>query len=167
MTAGKPPRRHNPNSGRSNPKCFRKPTLPGEPRAKQVLARQNKFLQAFSAAGTIQGAARAAKINRETVRQWRHNDAAFEELFQNADSDVTGLLEDSAMTDALGHWDPKKKRNVGACTITRIFLLKSRDPEKYRDNLKVEHAGEPPVRFTLNLGDAHPIDAHPIDEAKP
>lgn len=123
----------------------------------QVRKRQDRFLLAFSKIGTIARAAVAAKIAKETVRLWRKCDAEFEKRFQSIDLDVTGMLEDSAVDDALGQFDEKTGRYKGGDTITRIFLLKARRPEIYRDNTRLEaelrdKAGNVTI-FTLKLGD--------------
>ena len=108
----------------------------------QVRKRQDRFILAFSKTGTILRASIASKISRETVRLWRKFDPAFEKRFQNLDLDVTSLLEDSAVDSAIGRWDDVEQRYVGGDSILKIFLLKARKPLIYRDQVKVEHAGE-------------------------
>ena len=100
-------------------------------RSAQVRKRQTAFLDAFVKTGTILGACRRIGISRETVRKWRRDDAAFEKLFQDADLDITETLETKSMSMAM----------AGDGTQL-IFLLKARNPKKYRDFVKVEHAGE-------------------------
>ncbi len=108
----------------------------------QVRKRQDRFLLAFSKTGTIMRAAIASKITKQCVSLWRRNDPAFEKRFQDLELEVTSLLEESAVDSALGRWDAKEKRYVGGDSILKIFLLKSRKPLIYRDQFKVEHAGE-------------------------
>lgn len=107
-------------------------------RAAQVRKRQDIVLDAFIKTGTILGAARRTGISRETIRKWRKNDEAFEKRFQDADLDITETLETKAMSMAMG----------GDTTMV-IFLLKSRRPGTYRDNVKVEHAGSITIKDLL------------------
>lgn len=64
-------------------------------------------------------------LDRRTVYRWREN-PKFEAMFQAADLEITELLEQSALQDA-----------VKGNTVLKIFLLKSRNPEKYGDRLRV------------------------------
>lgn len=97
----------------------------------QARKRQKAFLETFAKTGTIVGACRSLGISRETVRQWRKKDPAFEQAFQDADLDVTEILETKAMQQALT-----------GDTVMTIFLLKARRPEVYRDYVKHEVSGE-------------------------
>ncbi len=42
------------------------------------------FLKAFARIGTISGAAKASRISRDAIHDWRRNDASFERMFQQA-----------------------------------------------------------------------------------
>lgn len=110
-------------------------------RAAQVRKRQELFLDAFVKTGTILGASRRCGISRETVRQWRLNDEAFEEQFQDSDLDITETLETKAMSMAM----------QGDTTMV-IFLLKARKPKTYRDYIKHEHGGEIKTASPITLG---------------
>lgn len=99
-------------------------------RSAQVRKRQELFLDAFIKTGTILGACRRCGISRETVRQWRLKDKAFEERFQDAELDITETLETKGMSMAMN----------GDTTMV-IFLLKARRPLVYRDRYQVEHSG--------------------------
>lgn len=120
-----------------------------EQRAKQVRQRQDKFLAAYAAYCTIQGACRALKTNRkgayyvsrETVRLWRRDDPAFEQRFQDIKPELEATLAESAYDDALGEWNEKTQRFTAGNAILKIFLLKALNPEKYRDQMKLEHSG--------------------------
>lgn len=118
-------------------------------RAAEVLKRQAAFLAAFKKCGTQSRAASRIGISRETVRIWRNTDENFEKQYQDADLNITGMLEDSAMDDALGELNEKSGRYEGGDPITRMFLLKARNPEKYRENFKLEHSGEVVSRIVL------------------
>lgn len=107
----------------------------------QVQKKQNRFLAAFEKTGTILQAARKCNVSRRAVYYWRAHDKEFEAKFLALELDVTSFLEDATMDDALGVWHAKKQRYVGGDSILKIFLLKSRNPTKYRDNTKIELAG--------------------------
>lgn len=120
-----------------------------EKRSAMVLKRQAAFLSALRMAGTIKRAASKAKISREVVRLWRRDDPEFAKQFEEAELEVTGLLEDSAVEDAL----------AGDVT-TRIFLLKARNPAKYRDTTNLNLTSPVPLHITLS-------DDRGGDEPKP
>lgn len=46
--------------------------------------RKLPFLKAFARIGSISGAAKASRISRDAVYDWRRNDPSFERQFQNA-----------------------------------------------------------------------------------
>jgi len=114
---------------------------PAAPRSLLVLKHQQRFLSAFKLVGTIQGACRAIKMSREQVYHWRHTDPAFSALFDECKLAVIDLLEDSTLHDALGKWDEEELAFVKGDPILKMFLLKALDPKKYRENIKLEHAG--------------------------
>ncbi len=117
----------------------RKPIV--RPGLVQTLKRQDRFLAAFRLMGTIMGACNSINISRNVVYQWRKHDEDFEKRFVECDLDNTCLLEDGTMYDALGVWDEKLKRFKNGDPILKMFLLKARNPTKYRENIKLEHAG--------------------------
>lgn len=107
-------------------------------RSVEVRKRQALFLDGFTKTGTVLGACRRVGLSRETVRLWRKNDEAFEQLYQDADLDITETLETKAMSMAM----------EGDTTMV-IFLLNARRPDVYRPRMKVEHAGEVKQRLVL------------------
>lgn len=105
----------------------------------QVKKRQDLFLVALGKHGVIGRSADAAHISRETVRLWRKNDVyGFRQRYEDVSLDLTEELEDGAM-------DSARRGNQ----VDRIFLLKARKPEVYRDHMKVEHGGEVKQRLVL------------------
>ncbi len=46
--------------------------------------RKSPFLKAFARVGTISGAAKAARISRDAVHDWRRNDPSFARMFAQA-----------------------------------------------------------------------------------
>lgn len=107
--------------------------------------RQNLWLDAFVKTGTILGACRRTGVGRETVRQWRLKDPAFEARFQDSDLDITETLETKGMSQAMS----------GDTTLL-IFFLKARRPKVYRDNIKVEHGGSVTVKDLILQDDPPP-----------
>lgn len=85
------------------------------------------FLEAFARIGTIAGASDAVGISRYAVHDWKRNDAAFLEAFQQAEAALTENLESVAVDKAL------KGDNV-----LIQFLLKARAPQKYTERYRHE-----------------------------
>lgn len=101
--------------------------------------KQKLWLAAFAKQGTILGACNITGMSRNTIRNWRL-DPKFEERFQDVDLDVTETLEASALQRAL----------AGDTALT-IFLLKSRNPQKYRERGWLEVTGKEGEPITINL----------------
>ncbi len=118
-----------------------KPKPAAKPQQVQVRKRQDRFLAAFRLFGTIMGACRSINFSRKQVYEWRNHDEGFEQRFLDCELQVTALLEDGTMYDALGVWDEKLGRFKNGDSILKMFLLKARNPTKYRENIKLEHAG--------------------------
>lgn len=104
-------------------------TVPAKKR-RQALA-QAAWIEAFRRRGTKLGACDDTGIDRKVVRDWM-KDPDFAQRFDDCDEDVTDMLKASAISQAL--------KPEG--TIDRIFLLKARRPEIYRDRLHVEATGK-------------------------
>lgn len=105
------------------------------------------FLKAMSEGKSITGSADAAGIARSTAYQWRDEDETFAAAWDDAIEAGTDRLEDEAHRRAFE--GVARSVAVGkeivdvvdySDTLT-IFLLKGRRPEKFRENVKVDHAG--------------------------
>lgn len=89
------------------------------------------FLKALLELGTVTAACDAAGIGRRTVYQERQRDEEFAIAWADVEAASTDQLEAEA-----------HRRAVNGSDTLLIFLLKSRKPEIYRENVKVEHSGE-------------------------
>ena len=110
-------------------------------------AKKALFIEAFRKAGTIWGAARAVGISRGSVYDWKENDPEFAQAFQEADEEITELLETTAIQRAVEgvsqpvvykgrvvrdkDGQPVEARREHSDALL-MFLLKARRPEKYR-----------------------------------
>lgn len=124
-------------------------TKPGERRGDYKENRKELFIKAFKIAGTKQHAAEAAGVDRKTVANWMKKDKAFARAFDDADTSVTELLERAAVQRAAyGILKPIFQNGMKVGEVREysdslaIFLLKARNPKKYRDNVKVLMGGE-------------------------
>ena len=101
-----------------------KPPQPPHPYSKGGYKEHLKpiFLREFPKFGSIQSTAKSIDLDRKTVTRWRETDPEFNQAFMDADSIVTESLESTAMARALKDSD-----------TLMIFLLKARDPAKYKD----------------------------------
>lgn len=120
--------------------------------------KQRAFLAAYAKLGNITAAATAAKVGRRSHLRWLE-EPEYAAAFAEAKEEACELLEAEARRRAVeGVEEPvvyqgqiqysgtgKAKKPV---TIRRysdtllIFLMKGAMPEKYRDNVRVEHTGE-------------------------
>jgi hypothetical protein len=109
----------------SNPSPKKGPQTPGNVRRED---RKAKFLEEFGKHGFINRASTAAGIHRDTVREWRENDAEFDVKFRACNDDITENLE--AILYRRAHSDQS--------AAALIFALKARSPEKYTERRKIE-----------------------------
>lgn len=99
------------------------------------------FLQQFRQLGLINRAAESTGISREVVYQWRKNDPNFLREFEEANNDVTDILEETAFSRAVEKSD-----------ALLMFLLKARKPVKYRQDIqKIEYLNAAPGFSPYNL----------------
>lgn len=91
---------------------------------------QDAFLAAYRVKGTATAAAAAAKVGKRTAYEERTRNPEFAKAWDALEGETTKLLEESAFERAM----------KGDMTLT-IFMLKARNPSKFRDNVKVEHGG--------------------------
>ena len=98
------------------------------------------WLEAFRKIGVIGQACEAVKVSREQIRDWRKEDPDFKKKFEEGNIHITEMLERSALNRAIAgtprpiYQGGKKvgEERVLSDTLA-IFLLKARDPKKYRN----------------------------------
>lgn len=107
------------------------------------------FLRAFEEHGTVAAACEAAKISRSTVYLERQRNEDFALAWHDIEEATTERMEREAFRRGVeGVEEPVFQRGEQVGAIRKfsdtllIFMLKSRRPEKYRENLKVEHGGK-------------------------
>jgi len=103
-------------------------TGPEKTPSKRTLARlKDVWLEEYRESRTISSTCRKFGISRSTFSRWRQADNEFNEKFTEIETELLEVLEASAFTRALKGSD-----------VLTIFLLKSMDPQKYRDIVKHE-----------------------------
>jgi hypothetical protein len=110
--------------------------------------RRAAFLEALERTGAVLYACREAGVARSSAYALRQRDEDFALEWHDAEQRVTEKLEREAMRRAVEGVDKAVfYRDQQIATETTysdtllIFLLKARDPTKYRENVKVEHSG--------------------------
>mgnify|MGYP001559595900 CR=1 FL=1 len=101
------------------------------------------FLKAFASEGTVKAACEKAKVDRKTAYNARQKDEAFALAWFEVEEGVTEELEREGMKRALGGSDRMLE-----------FFLRARAPEKYRENMKVEHGGRVEQAHTVEVPDS-------------
>lgn len=111
------------------------------------------FLEHFRVYGNVTGATRAVGIERSTVYKWQEIDDQFVAAFREAEIEATEHLETEARRRAVNGVESTKgiydrmgklvaeESEIKYSDTLLIFLLKARNPEKYRDNAHIEHSG--------------------------
>lgn len=108
------------------------------------------FIAEFPKWGTITSTCNAIGLDRGTVLSWRKRDPEFDRKFIEADGHVTEFLEKTAMARAIKESD-----------TLLIFLLKARNPEKYKD--RIQHEIDPQVVETLITQFITVVKRHAVD----
>lgn len=90
-----------------------------------------EFLEALRGTATVTEACRQAGIGRSAAYSARQKDEPFAVAWADVEEESTETLEKVAA-----------QRAVDGSDTLMIFLLKSRRPQKYRENVKIEHGGE-------------------------
>lgn len=89
---------------------------------------EKKLLDALARGCSISQSAMLAGVSRSLVYKRSTRSAKFAQKVQDAIEQGTDVLEDEAVRRAL----------AGSDTLL-MFLLRARRPEKYRENVRVEH----------------------------
>lgn len=107
------------------------------------------WLEAFRAAGTVTGACKRTGIGRRTVYDWRQRHEDFAIAWADVEEETTERMEREAIRRGMEGVDEPvwhRGEEVGAVRkysdTLLIFMLKARRPEKYRDNVHVQHSGK-------------------------
>lgn len=132
-------------------------------------ARQKAFLAAFAELGVIKPACVAAKISREALNLWRREDREFEEKFMQARQDFADSIVGEAVRRARDGVEEDVYNKDGELVGTRrrysdrlmLAMLAKVDPEGFRTNTRVEHAGVV-GHITASFGDISHILADPV-----
>lgn len=103
-------------------------------------AGQIRFLEAFAATGTVTGAARKTKINRQTHKKWLDTDPEYASRFSDAKEELADDLETELRQRALEGWDEPvfhKGESVGfvrrRSDTCLVHLLNATRTESLRD----------------------------------
>ena len=89
------------------------------------------FLKAFAETGMVIEACKIVPIGRMTVYDERQRNEDFALAWADIEERSTEELEGEAI-----------RRAKNGSDVLLIFLLKSRRPEVYRENVRVEHGGQ-------------------------
>ncbi len=115
------------------------------------------FLAAYRECDNIRTAAKAAGINRETVRRWIASDPVFAAAFEDARQDAIDAMEQIGRDRALATSD-----------TLMIFLLKAGRPDKYRErsdqNVNLSGSVEVLKRVGADLERLGPVETKALPE---
>ena len=131
---------------------------------------QERFLAALASTGNVTVAAAKAKVGRRTVYDERVRDPLFAQAWDEAVEVSVELLEAEARRRAYdGTPEPQFYQGKKCGTVRRysdtllIFLLKAHRPARYRDNARVELAGDPSA--PVKVDHAHTVSLTADDVA--
>lgn len=106
------------------------------------------FCAALAETCQVSKACAAVGISRTTAYEWRDEIPEFAEAWDKALRIGTGVLEDEAIRRAYEGWDEPVFHQGAACGAVRkfsdtllIFTLKAHNPDKYRENSRIELTG--------------------------
>lgn len=155
------------DKARSSARTTRRTTETRTKDEEERAAQKAQFLEVFAEDMTITGACKAVGIGRQTFYDWKKDDGEFRAAFEDVDHAITEALEKEAYERAtVGVEEPMVSAGKLVTHVTKksdtllIFLLKARRPQRYRDNVKVEHTGADggPIRTEDVTVEAVPSD---------
>lgn len=110
--------------------------------------KQSAFLKAFAETANLTRAAKAAKIDRAMHYRWLDGDELYKTAFAEARKLANQTLEDEAVRRAREGTIRPVFYQGELCgeyfeysDTLLMFLLRSLEPEKYRENVSHEHSG--------------------------
>lgn len=118
-------------------------------RGKPLDGWEERFVAALALRGVVTHAVEDAGVARSTVYQRREDDEAFAKDWDDALEEFADALEVEAYRRGVqGVEKPVFYKGEQVSTVLEYsdrmleLMLKARRPEKFRDNLKVEHGGK-------------------------
>jgi hypothetical protein len=124
---------------------------------------QTPFLDWLTKRGNVADACRKAKVSRKWAYEVRNADLDFAAAWEEALTEGVELLEGEAYRRAKdGTLKPIYHAGVRVGTVREysdtltIFLLKAHKPEKYRENVRVEHTGKDGNEIVIRVEYAKP-----------
>jgi hypothetical protein len=115
----------------------------------QTSALKRRFLADFRQHGNATTAAEACELSRDTPYQWRKRDQKFRAAWEEAEIEATDRLEAEAHRRAVEGVTRNRYSRDGNLILEEtvysdrllMFLMKARDPGKYREHFALEHSG--------------------------
>lgn len=115
---------------------------------------KKRFLESFAMTGNITLSCKTVGIgSRNTIYKWQEDDDAFASAYREAEISSTELMEAEAhRRGVLGYDKPVFQQGAQVGVIREysdtllIFMLKARNPDKYRDNANAGASGQPLVK---------------------
>lgn len=115
------------------------------------------WLEAFRVAGTVTGACKRTGIGRRTVYDWRQKHEDFALAWADVEEETTERMEREAIRRGMEGFESDVYHQGQVVGTERkysdtllIFMLKARRPEKYRDNVHVQHGGKVDLNVTVD-----------------
>lgn len=115
---------------------------------------KKRFLEKFRLHGNITWACRQIRMTRRrTVYEWQEHDDTFAAEFRQAEIEATERMEEAAYERAVtGTLKPVYQQGAKVGTVREysdtllIFMLKARNPAKYRDKFEGAQDGQQPLK---------------------
>lgn len=126
----------------------KKPLIAGIPPMRGSFGpdKEQKFLEAFMKTGKLYTAALACGASYYTMNAYRKKNPHFDQAIKEMQAQVVEALEEVAYARALeGVQEPLVSMGEVVTFVTKYdndmlrFLLRAHAPDKYRDNVKVDH----------------------------
>lgn len=126
-----------------------------------------EFLTRFRVHGNISAACREIGMtNRTEVYRWQEHDDEFAAEFQQAEIEATETMEREAYRRAVeGTEEPIYHQGDQVGSVRKysdtllIFMLKARNPSKYRERVQMQHADADGKRLPLGAVEEFVKDA--------
>lgn len=156
---------------RSGDYCWRHADFADAPHGRTERWDRQAFLDAFDELGMVTAACEAIGISRQTAYQERQRNEDFAVAWADVEERSTERMEREAYRRAVeGVTKPLVSAGKHVTDVTEYsdgllqFMLRARRPERYRENVKVEHAGGIEQRVRLDLSRLPPDKLEALEE---
>lgn len=137
----------------------------------QLVQQKTRFLDTFRVTGNVLRSCQSAGVPRTNVYRWLERDEKFSLAYHQAERDAEDVLERAAWDRATRgrtkrvYWQGKLvEETQEPSDLLLMFLLKARNPQKYRDRVTIDYGSIPTDQL---IAEARALGLVPAGDSAP